>query len=88
MADIFSIHQLLTSEISTVSTGPDDGLRDILRELGSVKNNENELMGVSSAEISLTLTPKLHNAQGMLGVAMRCTCDTTDTPGGQILTRR
>ena len=64
MADIFSIHQLLTTEISSVSPSQDDVLRDILRELGSVKTNENELMGVSSNEISLTLNPKLHNAQG------------------------
>lgn len=64
MADIFSIHHLLTSEVSSVCPSQDDILRDILRELGSVKNNESELMGVSSTEISLTLNPKLHNAQG------------------------
>ncbi len=64
MADIFSIHHLLATEVSTVCPNQDDVLRDILRELGSVKNNESELMGVSSNEISLTLNPKLHNAQG------------------------
>ena len=62
MADIFSVHQLLASEISSVCPNQDDILRDILRELGSVKSNENELMGVSTSEISLTLNPKLHNA--------------------------
>src|SRR5271156_484718 len=40
MADIFSIHQLLASEISTICPGQDDVLRGILRELGSVKSNE------------------------------------------------
>ena len=64
MADIFSVHQLLSSEVSSVCPNQDDVLRDILRELGSVKNNESELRGVSSSEISLTLNPKLHNAQG------------------------
>ena len=64
MADIFSIHHLLATEVSTVCPNQDDVLRDIMRELGSVKNNESELMGVSSNEISLTLNPKLHNAQG------------------------
>ena len=64
MADIFSIHHLLSSEIASVCPNQDDVLRDILRELGSVKNNESELRGVSSSEISLTLSPKLHNAQG------------------------
>ena len=62
MTDIFSVHQLLASEISSISPNQDDVLRDILRELGSVKSNENELMGVSSSEIMLTLNPKLHDA--------------------------
>jgi Ras GTPase-activating-like protein IQGAP2/3 len=64
MADIFSIHHLLSSEIASVCPNQDDVLRDILRELGSVKTNESELRGVSSSEICLTLSPKLHNAQG------------------------
>ena len=67
MADIFSIHQLLTTEISMVCPSQDDVLREIMRELGSVKSNESELMGVSSNEIMLTLTPKLHNAEGEVG---------------------
>ena len=64
MVDIFSIHQLLATEILSVCPSHDDVLRDILRELGSVKNNESELMGVSLNEISLTLSPKLVNNQG------------------------
>ena len=61
MSDIFSIHQLLTSEISAVSPNQDDILREILRELGSVQSSESELKGVSTGELSLTLTPKLVN---------------------------
>lgn len=63
MADIFSVHQLLASEISSICPNQDDVLRDILRELGSVKSNEHELMGVSTGEIMLTLNPKLLNAE-------------------------
>lgn len=63
MSDIFSVHQLLTTEIASICPNQDDALRDILRELGSVQSNENELRGVSTGEISLTLTPKYMNAE-------------------------
>ncbi|OCT49522.1 RasGAP-like protein [Cladophialophora carrionii] len=63
MADIFSIHKLLSQEIGAICPSQDDVLRDILRELGSVQSNESELRGVSSSEISLTLTPKLLNSE-------------------------
>ncbi|KAJ6081843.1 hypothetical protein N7499_006717 [Penicillium canescens] len=59
MSDIFSIHQLVASEINHMCTHPDDFLKDLVRELGNVKSNENELMAVSSTEINLTLNPKL-----------------------------
>ncbi|KXG45446.1 Rho GTPase activation protein [Penicillium griseofulvum] len=59
MSDIFSIHQLVASEINYMCPHPDDILKELVRELGSVKSNENELMGVSSTEINLTLNPKL-----------------------------
>ena len=64
MADIFSIHHLVAADIATVCPSQDDILRDVIRELGSAKNNENELMGVSSSEICLTLNPKLHDVGG------------------------
>lgn len=64
MADIFAIHHILAAEIASVCPNQDDSLRDLLRELGSAKSNEHELMGVGSTEISLTLNPKLHNAEG------------------------
>ena len=63
LSDIFSIHKLLSSEISSICPSQDDVLRDILRELGSVQSNESELRGVSTSEIMLTLTPKLHNTE-------------------------
>lgn len=64
MSDIFSIHQLVSSEINHICPNPDDILREIIRELGNVKNNENELMSVNSSEISLTLNPKLAQIEG------------------------
>lgn len=63
MSDIFSIHQLVASEIQFICPN-DDILKEAIRDLGNVKTNENELMSVSSAEISLTLHPKLHNVEG------------------------
>lgn len=63
MVDIFSIHQLVSSDISNICPSQDDALRDILRELGSVQSNESELRGVGQNEISLTLNPKLHNTE-------------------------
>ena len=66
MADIFAIHQLIASEISQLCPTREDILRELVHELGSAKTNENEMMGVSSAEISLTLNPKLHDVEGPL----------------------
>lgn len=64
MADIFSIHHLVVADQSYLCPGHDDLLREVIRELGSAKNNENELMNVSTSEICLTLNPKLHEAEG------------------------
>ncbi|KAF2090024.1 ras GTPase activating protein-like protein [Saccharata proteae CBS 121410] len=64
LADIFAIHQLIASDLPSICPTQDDVvLREVVRELGSAKNNENELLGVSSAEISLTLNPKLHDVE-------------------------
>lgn len=65
MSDIFSIHQLVASEINYICPNNDDILKEIIRDLGNVKTNENELMSVNSAEISLTLNPKLAQVEGM-----------------------
>jgi Ras GTPase-activating-like protein IQGAP2/3 len=65
LADIFAIHNLVVNDLPTLCPAQDDMLRDIIRELGSAKNNENEMLHVSSAEITLTLNPKLHDIEGM-----------------------
>ncbi|KAJ5628938.1 Rho GTPase activation protein [Penicillium lividum] len=59
MSDIFSIHQLVASQIDSMCSHPEDFLKQLVRDLGNVKSNENELMSVSSTEINLTLNPKL-----------------------------
>lgn len=64
MSDIFSIHQLVASEIHYICPNPDDILKEIMRDLGNVKSNENELMSVNSSEINLTLNPKLAQTEG------------------------
>ena len=64
MSDIFSIHQLVASEIDFICPNSDDILKDIIRDLGNVKTNESELMTVNSTEISLTLNPKLAQVEG------------------------
>lgn len=66
MSDIFAIHHLVAADLPSICPAQDDILRDIIRELGSAKNNESEMMGVSSNEISLQLNPKFHDVQGML----------------------
>ena len=64
MADIFSIHHIIAADIAYICPSQDDILRDVIREVGSAKNNENELMNVSTSEICLTLNPKLHDVKG------------------------
>ena len=68
MSDIFAIHQLIVNDLPSICPAQDDVLREIIRELGSVKSNENEMMGVGSQEISLQLAPKFHDVQGTLPV--------------------
>ncbi len=68
MADIFAIHHLVAAEVPALCPNQDDVLREIVRELGSVKSNENELMAVSTSEINLTLNPKLHGVEGRSGI--------------------
>ncbi|OTA68630.1 hypothetical protein K449DRAFT_461463 [Hypoxylon sp. EC38] len=63
MTDIFAIHSLVVSEIPTVCPNRDDVLREILQDLGSAKNNENEMNASSSSDIQMFLTPKLHDIE-------------------------
>ncbi|KAF3912981.1 hypothetical protein AA313_de0207997 [Arthrobotrys entomopaga] len=59
MADIFALHAMVSREMMFMAPEPEDPLRDLVRELGNVKNTEMELASVSSSEISLTLDPRL-----------------------------
>ena len=64
LPDIFAIHSLVSSEMAAICPERHDPLHDTLRELGSAKNNENDMMHVSSTEITLTLNPKYHDVAG------------------------
>ena len=63
MADIFSIHNLVAADLPHICPNRDDMLREIVQELGSAKNNETEMSGVTSTEIQMTLNPKLHDIE-------------------------
>ncbi|EHL02308.1 putative Ras GTPase-activating-like protein rng2 [Glarea lozoyensis 74030] len=63
MADIFSIHNLVSGDLPHICPNRDDMLREMVQELGSAKNNETEMLGVTSGEIQLTLNPKLHDIE-------------------------
>lgn len=64
MADIFAIHHLIADHVQLLCPSQDDALRETIKELGSAKSNENEMMGVSSQEISLQLNSRYHDVQG------------------------
>ncbi|KAK1455415.1 GTPase-activator protein for Ras-like GTPase [Colletotrichum melonis] len=61
MTDIFAIHNLIVGDLPMVCPNRDDVLREILQDLGSAKNNENEMLSAGSSDIQLYLTPKLHD---------------------------
>ncbi|KAF2198239.1 ras GTPase activating protein-like protein [Delitschia confertaspora ATCC 74209] len=63
LADIFAIHNLIVNDLTSLCPSQDDVLREVVRELGSAKNNESELLHVSSSEITLTLNPKFHEKE-------------------------
>ena len=63
MADVFSIHNLVAADLHHICPNIDDMLREIVQELGSAKNNETEMLGVTSTEIQMTLNPKLHDIE-------------------------
>ncbi|KAI2625958.1 hypothetical protein GGS26DRAFT_185342 [Hypomontagnella submonticulosa] len=63
MTDIFAIHSLVAHEIPTLCPNRDDVLREILQDLGSAKNNENEMNAAGSSDIQMFLTPKLHDVE-------------------------
>jgi Ras GTPase-activating-like protein IQGAP2/3 len=63
MTDIFSIHNLIAADLPHICPNRDDMLREIVQELGSAKNNETEMSGVTSTEIQMALNPKLHDIE-------------------------
>ncbi|EMR09099.1 hypothetical protein PNEG_02443 [Pneumocystis murina B123] len=58
ISDIFAIHSLVYNEIEIMAPNQDDQLRDIIKQLGLLSNNE-EFMKISDTEIDLTLNPRL-----------------------------
>jgi len=71
LADVFAIHNLVINDLPSLCPAQDDPLREVIRELGSAKNNENELLHVSATEITLTLNPKYHEQEGK---PLLCVC--------------
>ncbi|KAK3945377.1 hypothetical protein QBC46DRAFT_433754, partial [Diplogelasinospora grovesii] len=63
MTDIFSIHNLIASELPYLCPNRDDMLREIMQDLGSAKNNESEMTAAGSSDIQMFLTPKLHDIE-------------------------
>ncbi|KEY75263.1 hypothetical protein S7711_07617 [Stachybotrys chartarum IBT 7711] len=61
MTDVFAIHTLVAAELQHLTSGRDDVLREIMHDLGSAKNNENEMTAAGSSDIHMFLTPKLHD---------------------------
>lgn len=64
MADVFALHSLIAKDIDFVAPEREDEIRDLIRELGNVKNHDDELQRASGAEISLTLNPRLSKVEG------------------------
>ncbi|KAJ4163774.1 hypothetical protein LMH87_005482 [Akanthomyces muscarius] len=63
MADVFSIHNLIVSQLPFMCLTRDDVLREIIQDLGSAKTNESEMSAAGSSDIQMFLTPKLHNVE-------------------------
>ncbi|KAK6338756.1 hypothetical protein TWF696_009566 [Orbilia brochopaga] len=63
MVDIFALHTMVSREIEFMAPEREDPMRDLVRELGNVKNTELELASVSSSEICLTLDPRLSKVE-------------------------
>lgn len=61
LSDIFAIHNLIAADLPFICPNRDDTLREIMQDLGSAKNNENEMTATGSSDIQMFLTPKLHD---------------------------
>lgn len=63
LSDIFAIHNLIAADLPFICPNRDDTLREIMLDLGSAKNNENEMTATGSSDIQMFLTPKLHDVE-------------------------
>lgn len=63
MTDVFAIHNLVAAQLAAMCPNRDDVLREIMLELGSAKNNENEMNAAGTSDIHMFLTPKLHDIE-------------------------
>lgn len=63
MTDVFAIHNLVAAELPAMCPNRDDVLREIMQDLGSAKNNENEMNAAGTSDIHMFLTPKLHDVE-------------------------
>lgn len=63
MTEIFAVHKLVAQQIDVMCPTKEDQLRDLVRELGSVKTNESELRIVSNTEITLYLNPRFQKVE-------------------------
>ena len=61
MNDVFAVHNLVAAELQYMCPGRDDVLREIMHDLGSAKNNENEMNAAGTSDIQMSLTPRLHD---------------------------
>lgn len=61
MTDIFAIHNLVAAELPYICPNRDEILYEIMHDLGSAKNNENEMNAAGTSDIQMFLTPKLHD---------------------------
>ncbi|KAK0307897.1 iqgap- protein [Friedmanniomyces endolithicus] len=56
LADIFSLHSLVTDNLAVVAPSRDDPIKELLADLGTAKSNESDLSGAANGgEITLTL---------------------------------
>ena len=63
MSDVFAMHHMIASNIPYVCKSYEDSrLREVVRDLGSAKNNESE-MAAGSSEVALSLSGKLHEVE-------------------------
>ena len=58
LADIFSLHSMITENLSSVAPAREDPLRELLTDLGTAKGNESDMSGATASGGEITLTLK------------------------------